>query len=157
MKKILKISADYWITMSSNSNISVRQKIIISWYLSHHMGHPACAPKHKISKVGLLHVGFQKKAISVDSRKYGVKRVDCFRRDLSKIIRMHSGEIFQDVEDISNIEFLIGGYYGKGKMIYIAALILSFRTKNKNPKNLELQFGEVGSSKDTMELLSFIV
>ena len=63
------MSADYWFAMSYESDISVRQQRIISWYLSHHLVHHACAPQHEIPKVGALHVDFQKEAISVDSSK----------------------------------------------------------------------------------------
>ena len=84
------MSADYWVAMSYESNISVRQQRIISWYLSHHLVHHACAPQHEIAKVGALHVDFQQEAISVDSSKYGVKKVHCFGvtyRELSKYIQ----------------------------------------------------------------------
>ena len=80
-----------------------------------------------------------------------------FWRYLSGIIKIYSGEIFQDVEDIFNIEVLLGGDHGKGGMIFVAVLILRFRTENKNPNIIELQIGEVDSSKDMMELLHFIV
>ena len=73
------------------------------------------------------------------------------------MIKMNSGEIFQDVEDIFNIEVLLGGDHGKGGMIFISIFMLRFRTKNKNPKMIEQKIGEVDSLKDTMELLCFIV
>ena len=75
---------------------------------------------------------------------------------LVRIIKIYSGGIFQDVEDIFNIEVLLGGDHGKGGMIFVAVLILQFRTENKNPNIIELQIGEVDSSKDMMELLHFI-
>ena len=80
-----------------------------------------------------------------------------FWRYLSGIIKIYSGEIFQDVEDIFNIEVLLGGDHGKGDMIFVSVLILLFRTENKNPNIIELQIVEVDSSKDMMELLHFIV
>ena len=104
----------------------------------------------------MLNIEFQQESISVDSSKYGVKKVHCFWRDLSGIIKIYSREICQDVEDIFNIEVLLGGDYGKGGMIFVAVLILRFRTENKNPNIIELQIGEVDSSKDMMELLHFI-
>ena len=80
-----------------------------------------------------------------------------FWRYISGIIKIYSGEIFQDLEEIFNIEVLLGGDRGKGDMIFVAVLILRFRTENKNPNIIELQIGEVDSSKDMMELLHFIV
>ena len=157
MKKRTKNSADYWVAMSSDSNIHFWQKIIIGWSLSYHLVHPECAPQHEIAKVGTLHVEFQQEAIYVDSRRYGVKKVDCFCLDLSIIIKMHSAEIFQYVEENFNIGVLLRGDHGKGIMIFVDFLIMRFRTKNKNPKIIELQIGELDSSKDTMELLRFIL
>ena len=56
-----------------------------------------------------------------------------------------------------NIEVIHEGDDGKQKMIFVDVLILCFRTKNKNPKIIELQIREVESSKDTRKLLRFIV
>ena len=72
------MSSDNQVAMIYESNISVRQQRIISWYLSHHLGHPACSPQHKIERVGTLHVEFQQEEISVGSSKYGVKKVVFF-------------------------------------------------------------------------------
>ena len=55
----------------------------------------------------MLHVEFQQEANSVDSIKYGVKKVDCFWRDLSEMIKMHSGKIFQDEEDILTLKYYL--------------------------------------------------
>ena len=66
------------------------------------------------------------------------------------MIKIHPGEIFQDVEDIFNIEVLLGEDHGKREMIFVAVLILRFRTRNKNPKIIEMQIREVDSSKYTM-------
>ena len=46
------------------------------------------------------------------------------------MIKIHSGEIFQYAKENFNIELLLGGYHGKGEMIFSAVLILRFRTKN---------------------------
>ena len=46
------------------------------------------------------------------------------------MIKIHSGEIFQYAKENFNIELLLGGYHGKGEMIFAAVLILRFRTKN---------------------------
>ena len=78
MNKNPKMLSYYWVAMSFDSNISVRQLRIISWYLSHHLGHPACSPQHKIEKICVLHVEFQQEEISVGSSKYGVKKVGFF-------------------------------------------------------------------------------
>ena len=68
--------------MSSESNISVGQKIMISRYLYHHLGHRACAPQQETSKVGALHDKFKQDEIYVHSSKYVVKKVDCFFKEL---------------------------------------------------------------------------
>ena len=51
------------------------------------------------------------------------------------MIKIHSGEIFQDVEDIFNTRVLPGRDHGKEKMIFVAVLILRLRTK-KEKKSL---------------------
>ena len=66
------------------------------------------------------------------------------------MIKIHSGEIFQYVEDIFNIEVLLGEDHSKGWIIFVVVLILRLRTKNKEPKIIEMQIREVDSSKYTM-------
>ena len=63
-------------------------------------------------------------------RKWIVFYYTCRKRSI------HSGEIFQDVEEIFSIGVLLGGDHGKGKMIFVAVIILRFRTKRKPPKSL---------------------
>ena len=73
------------------------------------------------------------------------------------MIKIHAGEIYQDVEDIFDIEVLVVGDHGEGKIIIVAVIIRRFVTMNRNPKIIELQIKEVDRSKYTMKLLRFIV
>ena len=45
-------------------------------------------------------LNFKKEAIFVDQSFYEVKEKDFFWRDLLETIKMHSGEIYQDKEEI---------------------------------------------------------
>ena len=92
----------------------VRHQRKISRYLFHHLGHSVCISQHEIAKFGDLHVEFKQEAISADTRKYGVKKDDCFWRYLSEMIKIHAGEIYQNVEDIFDIEVSVVGDHGKG-------------------------------------------
>ena len=55
------------------------------------------------------------------------------------MIKIHARELFQDLEDILNIEVLLVGDHGKGEMISVAVFIMRFITENKNTKIIGLQ------------------
>ena len=99
------------------------------------MVHPACIPQHKFAKSGLLRVEFQQETISMDTSKYGVKKVDCF---LTLLVgndkNSHRGNISRCRGHL-NIEVLLVGDHGKGEMIFLTVIILRFRTKNNKPQN----------------------
>jgi hypothetical protein len=57
---------------------------------------------------------------------------------------------------ISKFELTLGGDHGKGAFTFLACLIIRF-ADGSDPKEIELQIGEIGSETDTMEVLQPLV
>jgi hypothetical protein len=152
-----KISANYWLAMSTAAGLRVRQQRIVNKYLMYHFGDRVCVSEKDITEVGSNFVEFKKESIEVNVQEYGVKKVQVSWRDLFDLFEHYAPELFEGgCERIDRIEILLGGDHGKGAMTFLAVLIVRYQAK-KNPKIIELQIGQVDSSKDTMELLRTIV
>ena len=63
-----KMSANFWVAMSTAAELRVRQQRIINRYLSFHFGNRMCVSETEISKVGSGFVPFEVDTIAVDIR-----------------------------------------------------------------------------------------
>lgn len=108
-KKLLKITADYWIAMASDASLTVRQQKIINRYLKDHFGYRVCVPESELAQVGNGFLLFDGGSISVDPKEYGEKKVKFYSRDLLEIFNFYAREIFEHHKEISMVEVLLGG------------------------------------------------
>jgi hypothetical protein len=124
----------------------------------YHFGDRVCVLEKDITEIGSNFVDFKKESIEVNVQEYGVKKVQVSWRDLFDLFEHYAPELFEGGCDIiDRIEILLGGdHRGKGAMTFLSVLIARYKAK-KNPKIMELQIGQVDSSKDTMKLLRTIV
>ena len=64
-----KMSANFWVAMSTAAELRVRQQRIINRYLSFNFGNSMCVSETEISKVGSGFVPFEVDTIEVDIRE----------------------------------------------------------------------------------------
>ena len=157
-----KMTANFWVAMSSAAGLRVGQQRIVNKFLSYHFGHRVCVSEKLIAAVGSDFVHFKSESIPVDVREYGVKKILFSWRDLDELIHKYSSELFENLSSIDRLEILLGGDHGKGAMNFIAVIIVRYKATKEQaqegePKILELQIGQVDHTKDNMFLLRHIV
>jgi hypothetical protein len=153
-----KIGANFWLAMCTDAGLKVGQQRIINKYLMHHFGQRVCVSEIDIGEIGASFVEFKTEFLEVDVKEYGVKKILISWRDLHKLAQHYEKELFEGGEDnIDRIEILLGGDHGKGAMSFLAVFVIRYRQKDKEPKILEVQIGQVDSTSDTTELLKALV
>ena len=125
--KTPKISAQFWVAMSAEANVTVTQQRIIRKYLNQHFGSRICVSEVNVSKIGNDYIPFNEGTVDVDPKEYGCKRIAFYWRDLCTLIEKNTNEIFEGFRNIGSIEILLGGDHGKGSMTFMAIVIVRNR------------------------------
>ena len=145
------MSANLWTAMCEDANLQTGQQRIINSYLSYHFGKRVCVSESEIAEVGSNYFPYVTANQVIVGQK---KKILYFHWSAYDLFQCYGRTIFEDSRtEIDKLELLLGGDHGKGAFTFMFVIVVRYKDSTRAPMIVELQLGQIDSTKDSMELL----
>jgi hypothetical protein len=146
-----KMSANLWTAMCEDANLQTDQQRIINSYLSYHFGKRVSVSEREIREVGSNYVPYVTANPVIIGHK---KKISYPHRSAYDLFQCYGRTTFEDSSiKIEKLELLLGGDHGKSTFTFLFVIVVRYKDPTRAPMIVELQLGQIDSTKDSMERL----
>jgi hypothetical protein len=127
------------------------KQCIINSYLPFHFGKRVCVSDQEITEVGPDYIPYVSANRLIEGQ---TKKILYSHWSVHDVFQCYGRTILEDRHNkIDKLKLLLGGDHGKGAFTFLFVILVRYKDSTRAPMIVELQVGQIDSTKDSMELL----